>query len=144
MPKRLQATACVPSAQKAARSASIWRRQVMHSASPTIGAMAAALARAQAEIVNPEKTLTATIPSPSRESSRSFRYASLASGLDIIRKALAQHEIALLQTTGLDREAGLVKLDTVLAHASGEWISSQWPVCPIADTAWPHKMGAAL
>jgi hypothetical protein len=32
----------------------------------------------------------------------------------------------------------------VLAHASGEWIASDWPVCAIADTAAPHRMGAAL
>src|SRR4051812_22280825 len=33
---------------------------------------------------------------------------------------------------------------TVLAHSSGEWISSEWPVCPVAETASPHRMGAAL
>ena len=32
----------------------------------------------------------------------------------------------------------------MLAHASGEWIASQWPVCPLADIASPHRMGAAL
>src|SRR5437016_6337804 len=32
----------------------------------------------------------------------------------------------------------------VLAHASGEWIASDWPVCRLADTAAPHRMGAAL
>jgi hypothetical protein len=32
----------------------------------------------------------------------------------------------------------------MLAHASGEWIASDWPVCPIADTASPRRMGAAL
>jgi hypothetical protein len=26
-------------------------------------------------------------------------------------------------------------------HASGEWIASDWPVCAIADTATPHRMG---
>jgi ERF superfamily len=35
-------------------------------------------------------------------------------------------------------------LTTVLAHASGEWIASDWPVCRLADTATPHRMGAAL
>src|SRR5829696_510917 len=33
---------------------------------------------------------------------------------------------------------------TILAHASGEWISSDWPVCLVADTASPQRMGAAL
>jgi hypothetical protein len=35
-------------------------------------------------------------------------------------------------------------LTTVLAHSSGEWVSSDWPVCPVGETAAPHKMGAAL
>jgi hypothetical protein len=75
---------------------------------------------------------------------RSFRYAPLSSGLDIVRKTLGQHEIATVQTTAIDQTAGLVNLTTVLAHASGEWIASDWPVCAVADTATPHRMGAAL
>jgi hypothetical protein len=78
------------------------------------------------------------------EAERSFRYAPLASGLDIVRKTLGQHEIATVQTTEIDRAAGVVNLRTMLAHASGEWIASDWPVCPIADTASPRRMGAAL
>jgi len=38
----------------------------------------------------------------------------------------------------------MVNLTTVLAHSSGEWIASDWPVCPIAETELPHRMGAAL
>src|SRR5262249_30089279 len=75
---------------------------------------------------------------------RSFRYAPLSSGLDIVRKTLGQHEIATLQTTAIDQTAGMVNLTTTLAHASGEWIASDWPVCPIAETANPQRMGAAL
>ena len=59
-------------------------------------------------------------------------------------RPLGQHEIATVQTTAIDQAAGLVNLTTVLAHASGEWIASDWPVCAIADTATPHRMGAAL
>jgi hypothetical protein len=40
--------------------------------------------------------------------------------------------------------SGMVNLTTILAHATGEWIASDWPVCPIADTSTPHRMGAAL
>ena len=117
----------------------------MQRCSETIGAIASALAKAQAELENPQKTLTATIHSPfPREESRTFRYASLASGLDIVRKTLSQHEIATVQTTAIDIEAGLIRLTTVLAHSSGEWMSSDWPVCPVAETAAPHRMGAAL
>ena len=32
----------------------------------------------------------------------------------------------------------------MLAHSSGEWLSSEWPVCPISETAAPQRMGAAL
>jgi hypothetical protein len=117
----------------------------MHRSSETIGVIAAALAKAQAELVNPEKTLTATVKSPfPREEAKTFRYASLASGLDIIRKNLGTNEIATIQTTAIDQEAGLINLTTLLAHASGEWISSIWPVCTVSETATPHRMGAAL
>jgi hypothetical protein len=116
----------------------------MHQSSKSIGTIAAALAKAQSELTNPEKSLTATIRSPfPREGDRTFRYASLSSGLDIVRKALGKHEIATVQTTAID-EAGLIRLTTVLAHSSGEWVSSNWPVCPISETAVPHRMGAAL
>jgi hypothetical protein len=73
-----------------------------------------------------------------------FRYAPLASGLDIIRKVLGRHEIATVQKTSIDTGTGLIRLTTVLAHASGEWMSSEWPVCPVSETAAPHRLGAAL
>jgi hypothetical protein len=111
--------------------------------SETIGTIAAALAKAQAELVNPEKSLVGTIRSEGA-TARSFRYAPLSSGLEIVRKTLSQHEIATVQTTSIDETAGLVRLSTVLAHASGEWIASDWPVCAITETAAPHRMGAAL
>src|SRR3974390_2622391 len=143
----------------------------MHRSSDTIATIAAALAKAQVELTNPEKSLVATIRSPfPREGDRTFRYAPLSSGLDIVRKCLGRHEIAVLQTTSVDAEAGptlgrrrparheiavlqppsvdaeagLIRLTTLLAHASGEWVSSDWPVCPVAETAAPHRMGAAL
>jgi hypothetical protein len=115
----------------------------MHSCSEQIGKLAAALARAQSELTNPEKTLTATIRSPfPREADRTFRYASLAGGLDIVRKSLSQQEIAVVQATRC--EAGQVFLTTLLLHSSGEWMSSEWPVCPVGDSDAPHRMGAAL
>jgi hypothetical protein len=117
----------------------------MPRSSETVAALASALAKAQAELVNPEKSLTATIRTGRPgERERNFRYAPLSSGLDIVRKTLGQHEIATLQTTAIDQNAGMVHLTTTLAHASGEWIASDWPVCPIAETANPQRMGAAL
>jgi hypothetical protein len=117
----------------------------MQHSSNSVGAIAAALAKAQAEIANPEKSLTATIVSPfPREGSRTFRYAPLSSGLDLVRKCLGQHEIATVQATAIDGDSGLIKLTTTLVHASGEWVSSNWPVCPVSETAAPHRLGAAL
>ena len=117
----------------------------MQRSSDTIASLAAALAKAQIELSNPEKSLVGTIEAQDGEGAqRLFRYASLSSGLEIVRKTLGQHEIATVQTTALDQSAGIINLTTVLAHSSGEWIASDWPVCAIADTATPHRMGAAL
>lgn len=123
----------------------------MPRSSDSIAALAAALAKAQIQLVNPEKSLTATISagrsgggSTGGATERSFRYASLSSGLDIVRKILGQHEIAIVQTTAIDQTVRLVNLTTTLAHSSGEWIASDWPVCAVAETASPRRMGAAL
>jgi hypothetical protein len=78
------------------------------------------------------------------DSPQSFRYASLSSGLDIVRKTLGGQQIAIAQTTDIDRASGTVNLTTVLLHTSGEWISSDWPVCRLSETSAPRRMGAAL
>jgi len=117
----------------------------VHRSSDSVAALAAALSKAQGELVNPEKSLTATVRTEGRvPSEQTFRYAPLSSGLDIVRKTLGRYEIATVQTTAIDHAAGIVNLTTVLAHASGEWIASDWPVCRIADMAAPRRMGAAL
>jgi ERF superfamily len=117
----------------------------MHRSSESIAALAAALAKAQMALTNPEKSLTGTLPGARPdEPGRTFRYASLSSGLDIVRKVLGQHEIATLQTTTIDQDIQTVSLTTVLAHASGEWIASDWPVCTLSDMTAPRRMGAAL
>jgi ERF superfamily len=117
----------------------------MHRSSESIASLAAALAKAQVMLTNPEKSLTA-IACTDRydEPGRTFRYAPLSSGLDIVRKALGQHEIATVQTTAIDQAAQTVSLTTVLAHSSGEWIASDWPVCTLSEMATPRRMGAAL
>src|SRR5215471_11069152 len=147
MPRRRTAMASGPAARRRAPSVSTSssRRPPMHRSSESIAALAAALAKAQSELSNPEKSLVATIGSDRPgEGTRTFRYAPLSSGLDIVRKALGQQQIATVQTTAIDNTAGTVNLTTVLAHESGEWIASDWPVCRLADTATPHRMGAAL
>jgi hypothetical protein len=113
--------------------------------SETFAALATALAKAQAHFVNPEKSLTATIAGGRPgETPRSFRYAPLSSGLEIVRKTLSQLEIAVIQTTAVDQASRMLNLTTLLAHSSGEWIASYWPVCSVAEIANPHRMGAAL
>src|SRR5438132_13972407 len=105
----------------------------MPRSSESVAALASALAKAQAELINPEKSLTATIRTGrAGEGERSFRYAPLSTGLDIVRKTLGQHEIATVQTTAIDQAAGIVNLTTMLAHASGEWIASDCPALPVA------------
>src|ERR1700727_1179149 len=117
----------------------------MQRSSPSIGTLASALAKAQGELINPEKSLIATIRRDGpKGTEQTFRYAPLSSGLDIVRKVLGQHEIATVQTTSIDQGAGIINLTTVLAHASGEWIASDWPVCAVSETATPRRMGAAL
>jgi hypothetical protein len=111
----------------------------MHRSSETMGAIATALAKAQAELQNPEKTLTATLRV--RDGERTFRYASLACGLDLVRKCLGRHEIAVMQTTAVDQ--GQITLTTLLVHSSGEWVSSLWPVCAAIEPS-AHLKGAYL
>jgi hypothetical protein len=117
----------------------------VHRSSESFAALAAALAKAQAHLVNPEKSLTATIGGGRPgEAARTFRYAPLSSGLEIVRKTLSEHEIAVVQTTAVDQASRMLTLTTLLAHSSGEWIASHWPVCSVAEIANPQRMGAAL
>jgi hypothetical protein len=116
----------------------------MHRCSESVAAIATALAKAQIELSNPEKAMVGQIYNSRSDSPQSFRYASLSSGLDIVRKTLGGQQIAIAQTTDIDRANGTVNLTTILLHTSGEWISSDWPVCQISDTSAPRRMGAAL
>src|ERR1700736_3716433 len=121
------------------------RRPPVHRSSDSFAALAAALAKAQAHLVNPEKSLTATIRTGrAGETERTFRYAPLSSGLEIVRKTLSEHEIAVIQTTAIDQASRMLNLTTLLAHSSGEWIASHWPVGAMAEVATPHRRGAAL
>src|ERR1700722_19713138 len=95
---------------------------IMQRSSECIASLAAALAKAQIELVNPEKSLVGTISSDDpRRSERGFRYAPLSSRLDIVRKLLGEHEIATVQTTSVDQTAGIINPAKVLVYNSGEW-----------------------
>src|SRR3974390_1968659 len=147
MPRRRSAMACGPSARNRAQRALMFstRRPPVHRSSESFAALAAALAKAQAHLVNPEKSLIATIAGGRPgEAARSFRYAPLSSGLEVVRKTLSEHEIAVVQTTAVEQASRTLTLTTLLAHSSGEWIASCWPICSVAEIANPHRMGAAL
>ncbi len=117
----------------------------MHSSSESVAALATALAKAQMELSNPEKSMIGTIHHLNRaDNPQTFRYAPLSSGLEIVRKTLGAQQIAVVQSTDIDRTHGVVNLKTMLMHTSGEWISSDWPVCQLSETAAPRRMGAAL
>jgi ERF superfamily len=115
----------------------------MHRSSESVAAIATALAKAQTELSNPEKAMVGMVYNNRTDAPQSFRYASLSSGLDIVRKTLGGHQIAIAQTTDIDRASGMVNLTTLLLHTSGEWISSDWPVCQLSETSAPRRMGAA-
>src|ERR1700719_3636852 len=146
MPRRPWATASEQNGQNRARSVSIWSRWrlVMHRSSESVAAIATALAKAQTELSNPEKAMVGTVYNNRSDSPQSFRYASLSSGLDIVRKTLGGQQIAIAQTTEIDRANGMVNLTTMLLHTSGEGISSDWLVCQLSETSAPRRMGAAL
>jgi hypothetical protein len=75
---------------------------------------------------------------------QSYRYAPLSAGLDIVRSTLCKHELAVIQTTHVDRDTATVLLTTTLAHGSGEWICATWPVCRTTEMTNPKLMGASL
>src|SRR3954452_9625976 len=127
------------------RTAPIVREAVMRSCSDSIAQLAAALAKAQMELVNPPKTLTAVIDRwGTGNEGQVYRYAPLSAGLQIVRSTLCKHELAVIQTTHVDRESAMVVLTTTLAHGSGEWVAASWPVCRTSDMSHPKLMGAAL
>src|SRR5215203_2645979 len=146
--ERPLATASGPSGQKPGQFRSIsWPmgEASMRSCSDSIAQLAAALAKAQIELVNPVKTLTGVIDRwGTGNEGQSYRYAPLSAGLDIVRQTLCKHELAVIQTTEVDRESAILMLTTTLAHGSGEWICATWPICRTADMTNPRLMGSAL
>jgi hypothetical protein len=100
--------------------------------SERIDAISAALAKAQGQMANPGKTAT----NPHFKS----QYADLSAGLKAVRTALSANAIAIVQTTRM--EADVLMLRTALAHASGQWIGSEWPVVKLPSP--PQVIGSAL
>ena len=100
--------------------------------SPTIGALAAAMAKAQCAY---GKALKASA-NPFFKS----KYADLASCYDACREALAVNGLAVVQTTEVTPTG--VLLVSVLIHSSGEWMSGQYPIRPMKED--PQGYGSAI
>lgn len=109
--------------------------------SENIDEIAAALAEAQAELTSPKKTKTAKIRSKKgADSSFEYKFADLESGLKIIRETLPKHKLAFTQGTEL--RGNSIVLQTMLLHASGQWMISDYPVC---EAQGDHKsIGASM
>ena len=101
--------------------------------SESIGALAAALAKAQGIMLGAAKDAA----NPFFKSS----YADLASVWAACRAPLAANGLSVIQTTGIDAD-GRAQLITTLAHSSGEWISGHYPVRPVKDD--PQGLGSAI
>lgn len=82
--------------------------------SDTIAALAAALAKAQAEIENASKSSV----NPHFKS----KYADLAEVLNTVRPVFAKHGIAVIQAPSFD--SGVAHVETMITHSSGEWLSN--------------------
>lgn len=102
--------------------------------SEQINEISKALAEAQVELTNPQKNKTA------KAGSYSYKYADIADVLDCVRPVLAKHGIAVSQPTIVDGEILIVQ--TRLSHTTGQWMTSDYPVCRINGDH--QKMGAAL
>lgn len=93
--------------------------------STEIDKLADALAKAQGEMKNPEKNKTAKIPTKSG-SSYQYNYADLPAVFDAAKESLAKNGLAHIATIDeLDKSLVLVMR---LAHSSGQWIESVYPL----------------
>lgn len=102
----------------------------MMNTSPTIGAVAGALAAAQSQLKNPVKDKTARIESP--KGRFSYTYADFASALDMIRPILSKNKLAFVQAPFVV-DGNYVMLETRVIHESGEWLANVYPVGLVAD-----------
>jgi len=102
--------------------------------SETIGALAAALSKAQADITGALKD--------SQNPFFKSKYADLASCWDACRKQLVANNLAVIQTVYVHWDSGQTMLSTTLAHSSGEWIRSDLPV--LAKDVSPQAQGSGI
>jgi hypothetical protein len=101
-------------------------------ASPELAALGAALAKAQAKIKGAIKDTA----NPFFKS----KYADLSQVWEVAREPLTANGLSVVQLPGTDGTK--VTLETVLLHASGQWIASTLAVTPMKQD--PQGVGSAL
>jgi hypothetical protein len=100
--------------------------------SPSIAALAAALAKAQGQL----KAASKSSINPHFKS----KYADLAAIWDVAREPLSSNGLAVLQRVSSSLDGVLIT--TQLVHSSGEWIKDRC-VWPVAQRT-PQGMGSAI
>ena len=100
--------------------------------SDSIASLAAALAKAQGEMENASKN--------SQNPHFKSKYADLAEILNTVRPVLSKHGLAVTQFPAF--EAGTAHVETILTHASGEWMSGTCSA-PVQKSD-PQGVGSAL
>lgn len=103
-------------------------------ASHSVQQVCSALAVAQGEFKTPKRTKPATVEGTTKDGRRysyKYMYAPLEEIVDAVKEALAKN--------GLSRQQYLVArgnqtvLRTIIWHASGEWIASDYPIFPTKE-----------
>lgn len=106
--------------------------------SETIGKIADALSKAQAEFPSIPKNKTAVVRS--EKANYSYSYADLADVIGAVSPVLGRHGISVVQSVRTDGPK--VTVTTLLAHVSGEWIETD-ELTLVAESAQPQKLGSA-
>ena len=101
--------------------------------SQEVGALGAALSKAQGEMGNAKKGQV----NPFFKST----YADLASVWSVCREPLSNNELSVIQATDV-KEDDRILLRTVLLHSSGQWVSSNYPINPVKPD--PQGIGSAI
>ena len=101
--------------------------------SPTINKIAAALVKAQVAMTGAKKGAA----NPFFKS----KYADLPAVVEAIKEPLNNNGITFMQVIGVN--GGMVVVETVLLHESGEFISGETPVI-VAKANDPQALGSAI
>lgn len=101
--------------------------------SDAINELASALAKAQAEMQHAKKSAE----NPFFKSN----YADLPAVIDAAKPFLTKHGLSVSQPITTD-EQGNIAVMTMLMHASGQWLLSNYPVRPVKND--PQGVGSAI